>query len=69
MTVSQGIALMVGAISGSTIFIMPCSVAKAVRSPASSILMWLIGGVVALCGGLVFCELGTMFPVSGGEVV
>ena len=69
VTIPRGIALMVGAISGSTIFVLPSSVAKAVRSPASSILIWLMGGVVALCGGLVFCELGTMYPVSGGEVV
>jgi L-type amino acid transporter 9 len=31
-------------------------------------MFWLAGGVVAACGGLVFCELGTMIPVSGAEV-
>ena len=69
ITVTRGIAIMVGAISGSAIFVTPSTVASTLNAPASSILMWLVGGIVAMCGGLVFCELGTMFPVSGGEVV
>ena len=31
-------------------------------------MIWLAGGVIASCGGLLFCELGTMIPVSGAEV-
>ena len=69
ITVTRGIALMVGAMSGSAIFITPSIVTKASNAPAPSILMWLVGGVVAMCAGLVFCELGTMFPVSGSDVV
>ena len=69
ITVTHGIALMVGAMSGSAIFITPSIVTKASNAPAPSILMWLVGGVVAMCAGLVFCELGTMFPVSGSDVV
>ena len=30
-------------------------------------MLWLIGGVISLCGALVYGELGTMFPNSGGE--
>lgn len=30
-------------------------------------LLWILGGVVALCGAASYAELGTMFPRSGGE--
>jgi APA family basic amino acid/polyamine antiporter len=29
--------------------------------------LWVVGGVVALCGGLCYAELATAFPRSGGE--
>ena len=30
-------------------------------------ILWLIGGVIALCGALVYGELGSVMPRSGGE--
>ena len=29
------------------------------------LILWIIGGLVALCGGLTYAELGAMFPSSG----
>src|SRR5690606_26934000 len=29
--------------------------------------LWVLGGIVALCGGLSYAELATAFPRSGGE--
>ena len=68
ITVLRGIALVVGIIIGTGIFITPNSITRRVHAPATSILVWLAGGVMAGVGGLVFCELGTMIPVSGAEV-
>ena len=31
------------------------------------VLLWVLGGVAALCGALVYGELGTALPRSGGE--
>jgi len=31
------------------------------------LMLWAVGGVMALCGALVYAELGSMFPRSGGE--
>lgn len=31
--------------------------------------LWMVGGVIALCGALAYAELGAMFPDSGGEFV
>jgi len=33
----------------------------------SIVLLWVVGGVVALCGALCYAELGALFPRSGGE--
>ena len=30
-------------------------------------MLWLFGGVVALCGALTYAELGSAMPRSGGE--
>src|SRR5262245_8839546 len=31
------------------------------------LMLWVVGGVIALCGGLSYAELATAFPRSGGE--
>ena len=30
-------------------------------------ILWLLGGIIALCGALVYGELGSVMPRSGGE--
>ncbi len=34
---------------------------------ASIIILWVLGGVIALCGAFAYSELGAAFPKSGGE--
>ena len=41
--------------------------ARAVPSGFALVLLWVVGGGVALCGALCYAELATMFPRSGGE--
>lgn len=31
------------------------------------LLLWVIGGIISICGALCYCELASMFPRSGGE--
>ena len=31
------------------------------------IMLWVIGGIIALCGALSYSELATIYPRSGGE--
>ncbi len=38
-----------------------------IQSPSVIILLWLLGGVLALCGALAYAELGAAYPRSGGE--
>ena len=40
---------------------------KDITSGFSLLLLWIVGGVVALCGAFCYGELGAMFPRSSGE--
>jgi len=40
---------------------------QSIQSGFSLLLLWVVGGIVALCGALAYAELGTAFPRSGGE--
>jgi len=37
--------------------------------PMVVLLCWAVGGILALCGGFCYAELGTRFPVTGGEYI
>jgi basic amino acid/polyamine antiporter, APA family len=38
-----------------------------IQSPFAIIMLWVTGGVLALCGALVYGEIGAALPESGGE--
>lgn len=40
---------------------------KDLPSGFTLLMLWVVGGVIALCGALSYAELATMFPRSGGE--
>ena len=59
----------VGSTIGSGIFRTPGSIASVVHLPEYVILLWVLGGIVALTGALTFAEMGSMFPGAGGLYV
>lgn len=59
----------IGASIGSGIFLTPALVAGALPSPLWILAVWLLGGVLALCGALTYAELGAMMPRAGGLYV
>jgi len=63
------LAVLVGVVIGSGIFRTPTTIAQNLGSPWIIVLMWAVGGVVALCGALTFAELAARFPHSGGVYV
>jgi len=60
---------MIGLIIGSGIFRVPSSIAGQVEGVGAIGLIWVLGGLVALCGALTMAELSCMFPQAGGEYV
>ncbi len=61
--------LVIGCIVGVGIFRTASSIAGHVQSPALILALWLIGGLISLCGALCYAELAAMFPTSGGDYV
>jgi APA family basic amino acid/polyamine antiporter len=59
----------VGSAIGSGIFLTPSQIAAQLPSPGMIMLVWALGGVIALAGALTFAELGSMFPQAGGVYV
>jgi amino acid transporter len=60
---------MVGIVIGSGIFATPTTIARNMGSPTLILALWVVGGIIALCGALTFAELGAMMPHTGGIYV
>ena len=60
-------AITAGTILGSAIFIAAAFVPRAVPHPTLALLIWVLGGLIAIAGTLTYAELGTMFPQAGGQ--
>lgn len=59
----------VGTIVGASIFIVPSTIAAAFTGSFPTILVWIAGAVVSLCGALCVAELGAAMPRAGGQYV
>ncbi len=69
MNLMDSVFLVMGAVIGSGIFMTTGFIAEFVPSAFMVLTVWLIGGIVTLCGALSFGELGSMFPKAGGQFV
>jgi basic amino acid/polyamine antiporter, APA family len=67
LSVPDGIFLTVGMVIGVGIFKLPALVAGNTASPTAFLFAWLLGGLVSLCGALVYAELASRHPETGGE--
>jgi len=62
-------ALVVGTILGASIFVQPSEISRHVPSVVGMMLVWLLAGILSLCGALVCAELAAAFPRMGGVYV
>ncbi|RAJ24324.1 APC family permease [Pedobacter cryoconitis] len=58
--------IVVSLVIGMGIFRTPVNVAAKAQIPELFFLAWIIGGLVAYCGALIYAEIGSRFPVTGG---
>src|SRR5256885_8888295 len=65
----HAIAIVVGTIIGSGIFLVPKEMMQAVGSAKLVYLAWIVGGVLSLFGALIYAELGALKPEAGREYV
>src|SRR5687767_8119913 len=64
-----GLAVIVGITIGGGIFRKPQTLARDVGDPAVILGLWVMFGLVSLCGALALAELSSMLPHTGGVYV
>src|SRR5438876_6511335 len=65
----SAVAVLVGSTIGSGIFRTPARIAAYVPVPVPMFGVWVLGGLLALCGALTYAELAAQYPRSGGVYV
>jgi len=66
VTYIEAMAIVVGMIIGSGIFLKPGIVFRNAGSPTMSILAWVVGGIITLASALSVAEISATIPKSGG---
>ena len=69
MGLLQATAMVVGIIVGSSIFVQPSEVSKAVPSFSGMLLVWIAAGALTWFGASICAELSSAFPQTGGVYV
>ncbi len=67
ITLSTGIAYLVGGTIGSGVFVTPRSILLLSHSFGLSMVVWILGGMIAMFAGLCYIELGLLIGKSGVE--
>ena len=67
LTLTDGLAMLIGIVLGIGIFKAPSLVASNVPNETVFIALWLLGGAIAFVGALCYTELCTTYPNAGGE--
>ncbi|MFN3323814.1 MAG: APC family permease [Bryobacteraceae bacterium] len=65
----SAIAIVVGTVIGSGIFLVPKTMILRVGSPEMVFFVWIFGGLLSLAGALTYAELAAAMPQAGGEYV
>src|SRR5437899_728144 len=65
----SAVAVLVGSTIGGGIFRTPARIAAYVPAPVPMFGIWVLGGLLALCGALTYAELAALYPRSGGVYV
>ncbi|MES2773002.1 MAG: amino acid permease [Bacteroidota bacterium] len=66
---SSAVAIVVGSVIGSGIFMKPATMAAQLGSPIMLIAVWVVAGIISIFGGMIYAELGSMFPETGGQYI
>jgi amino acid transporter len=65
----SSVGIVIGVTIGSGIFRTPAGIAARVPDPGWMLAVWLIGGLISLCGALSVAELAAALPHTGGWYV
>jgi APA family basic amino acid/polyamine antiporter len=62
----SAVAVVIGTTIGSGIFRTPASVADRLPGPLPVFAIWIVGGLLAICGALTLAEISSAYPNTGG---
>ena len=62
-------AIVVGTIIGSGVFKKPATIAQSVDESGLVAVVWVVAGLLVLCGALAYAEVAVLFPRTGGNYV
>ncbi|MBZ5496465.1 MAG: amino acid permease [Acidobacteriia bacterium] len=65
----EAIAIQMGMIIGSGIFVVPATIAGRLHALGPILLVWVLGGLLILFGALTLAELSSILPQAGGPYV
>jgi basic amino acid/polyamine antiporter, APA family len=65
----SAVAVVIGVTIGSGIFRTPAGIAQKLPGPLPLFGVWIVGGIIALCGALTLAEVAGAFPETGGIYV
>lgn len=65
----SALSLVVGMVLGAGAFMKPPAVLAAAGDTNLALAAWAVGGLLSMAGGLSLCELGVLFPRTGGVFV
>lgn len=63
------VAIIIGSIIGSGVFMKPATMAAQTGSPLWMTAVWIVAGIFSLIGALIYAEVGAMLPETGGQYV
>lgn len=69
LTLFDSTCLIVGIIVGVGIYQVTPEVARGVGGPVGLLGLWVLGGLLSLCGAMCYAELASAYPQQGGDYV
>ena len=69
INLTAAVALVVGSMIGSGIFIVSADISRQVGAPGLLIAVWVLTGLITVMGALTQGELAAMYPKAGGQYV
>jgi APA family basic amino acid/polyamine antiporter len=69
LTLTDSIAIVVGTIIGTGVFLKTATMAQTLGNPTWVLIAWVVGGALSLTGALAYAELGSIMPSAGGEYI
>lgn len=69
LTLNHALAIVVGSMIGTGVFLKTSTMAIYVGSPLMVMLAWIAAGILSLIGAFTYAHVGSIYPRAGGEYV